>query len=503
MTVPKPLYIAPLAWLRPFVLLALALLSLASTAWAGREQRSVVISITLEPDSLDPTTSPTSAIGEIVHYNVFEGLVKIQENGTVAPLLAQSWQVDEQGKRYTFALRRGVIFHDGSVFDARAVRFTLERALAPHSPNKAKKALFDNIARFETPDPHTLVLHLHHADGNLLFRLGESPAAILHPASAAQAASHPIGTGPYQFVAWKKGWGVTLTKFAAYRYASQIKIAHATLRFLPSAVTQTELVDKVDVFYNLATHDTRRFRFNQNYQVLTGPSNGKAMLAINHRRPPLNDVRVRQALTHALDREAFIRQVLQGQGQPIGSHFSPTDTGYVHLSSVYPYDPARARALLKEAGVALPLALSITLPPAVYAHAGGPVVVAALAQVGITATLVPVTWAQWLDGTFKGDFDLTLINHVEPLDYQIYADPGYYFGYDSAEFRDLVLRHGASTQPRERQRLFMAMQRHLAADAVNAWIFTPQVSTVARKGLRGLWMNYPISVHDIAALSWD
>lgn len=503
MTVPKPLYIAPLAWLRPFVLLALALLSLASTAWAGREQRSVVISITLEPDSHDPTTSPTSAIGEIVHYNVFEGLVKIQENGTVAPLLAQSWQVDEQGKRYTFALRRGVIFHDGSVFDAQAVRFTLERALAPDSPNKAKKALFDNIARFETPNAHTLVLHLHHADGNTLFRLGESTAVILHPASADKAATSPIGTGPYRFVDWKKGWGVTLAKFHAYRHAAQIKLEQAVFRFTPNPVKHTELVREVDVFYNTVSQDSRRFRFNPNYQVLSGPSNGKTMLAINHRRPPLNDVRVRQAITHAIDREAFIQQVLAGQGQSIGSHFSPTDTGYVHLSGAYPYDPARARALLQQAGVALPLQLSITLPPAAYARTGGPVIAAALAEVGIVATLVPVDWGQWLGGTFKGDFELSLINHVEPLDYQIYADPSYYFGYDSAEFRDLVQRHGTSTHPRERQRLFMAMQRHLAADAVNAWIFTPQVSTVARKGLRGLWMNYPISVHDIGALSWD
>lgn len=484
---------------------ALALLaSMAAPVWAARADNSVVFSIALEPDSLDPTTSPTGTIGEVVHYNVFEGLVKIQENGEVAALLAQSWKVDAQGLRYTFALRPGVKFHDGAVFDAAAVRFTLERAQAAGSTNKAKKALFDNIARLETPDPLTVVLHLHHADSSTLFRLGECTAAILHPASAAQAATHPVGTGPYRFVGWKKGWGVTLAKSATYRNRAQVKVEQATFRFIPSeALAQGEGASDVDVFFNLATQDSSRFRFNQAYQVLIGTSTGKALLAMNHRRAPLNDARVRQAITHAIDREAFIREVLDGQGRAIGSHFSPTDPGYVHLSGVYPYDPSRARALLQQAGVGAPLALTITLPPTWYARTGGPVIAAALAEVGIVATLVPVDWAQWLAGTFKGEFELSLINHVEPLDYQIYTDPDYYFGYDSAAFRSLVARHGAAAHPRERQRLFAQMQRHLAADAVNAWIFAPQVSTVARKGLKGLWMNYPVIVHDIAALSWE
>ena len=126
-----------------------------------------------------------------------------------------------------------------------------------------------------------------------------------------------------------------------------------------------------------------------------------------------------------------------------------------------------------------------------------------LARVGIVAELQRLSWEQWLNGPFKGQFDMTLINHVEPLDYRIYADPGYYFGYDSPAFRDLVQRHGAADNARERQLLWSELQRQLARDAVNAWIFAPQVGTVVRKGLRGTWMNYPIFVHDIAAMWWE
>jgi len=478
---------------------------LSAPARAQSAKDSVVVSLSLEPSSLDPTSQAAASIGEVVHYNVFENLVRIEENGTLSGQLAHAWQQDASGLRYTFQLRKDVVFHDGAVMDAQAVRFSLERGGAAQSTNKAKKALFDNIARVETPDRWTVVVTLHQADASTLFRLGESSAVILHPASAAQAATLPVGTGPYRFVQWKKGWGVTLSKSAGYRHAAQVALEQVTFRFLPDPKAQKEAVQagEIDLLFNIATSHATRFRNDPRYQVLIGASSGKGMLAINHRRPPLGDLRVRQAITHAIDREAFIKHVLNGLGRAIGSHFSPTDAGYLHLTSLYSFDPRRARALLKAAGVPLPLTLSMALPPTPYARTGGPFLAQALAQVGIEVRLQPVDWAQWMAGPFKGDFDLTLINHVEPLDYAIYTDPGYYFGYDSAAFRALVARHDGSSSARERSMLFAQIQRYLAADAVNAWIFAPQLSTVSRKGLKGVWVNYPIFAHDLAAMSWE
>ena len=466
--------------------------------------RALVINISLEPDSLDPTSAPAASIGEVVHYNVLEGLTRIEESGATSPLLAQSWEMSPDGKTYTFRLQPGVHFHDGAVFDAAAVLFTFERAKAPDSRNKARKALFDNIARVTAPDPLTVVLQLHRPDGNTLFRLGENTAVILHPASAAQAARHPVGTGPYRLEQWDKGKSITLAKYEAYRRAAQVRVDKAVFRFInaPDAQVAAVQAGEVDVLFNFATRNVDRLVVNKHYQVLIGASSGKGMLALNHRHKPLDDVRVRRAISHAIDRETFIREVLDGRGKAIGSHFSPTDAGYVHLAGMYPYDPARARVLLKEAGVTLPLKMTLTLPPTPYARAGGPVVAADLAKVGIELQLEQVEWSQWLAGVFKGQFDMTLINHVEPLDYQIYADPRYYFGYDSAAFRTLVARHAASSNARERRMLFLQMQRHLAEDAVNAWIFAPQISTVVRKGLKGVWMNYPIFAHDVAAMYW-
>lgn len=480
-------------------------LGMAPMAQAQTAPRGLSINISLEPDSLDPTMAPAASIGEVVHYNVLEGLTKIEENGAVTALLAESWAQDPDGKACTFRLRKDVVFHDGAPFDASAVKFSFERAMAPGSTNKLRKALFDNIARIDTPDPRTVILVLHRPDAHLLFRLGEAGAVVLHPDSAAQAASWPVGTGPYRLEQWVRGKHIALVKADSYRQRARVRIAQVSFRFINDPVAQAAAVQagEIDLFFNFATHNVRRFQGDSRYQVLIGSSGGKGMLAFNHRRKPLDDVRVRRAITHAIDREAFIRDVLEGRGKAIGSHFAPTDAGYVHLAGMYPYDPERARALLKEAGVSTPLELRLTLPPTPYARAGGPAVAAGLARVGIVLKIEQVEWAQWLSGAFKGQFDLTLINHVEPLDYLIYTDPQYYFGYDSQPFRDLVARHAASSHARERQMLFVDIQRHLAIDAVNAWVFTAQIGTVARKGLRGVWMNYPIFAHDIAAMWWE
>ena len=468
-------------------------------------ERSVVINLSLEPDSLDPTMAAAAAVGEVTHYNVLEGLTQITENGAVQPLLAESWNTDPNGLACTFRLRQGVRFHDGSALNAAAVRFSFERAVAPGSTNKSRKALFDNIATVVTPDAHTVTLTLHHPDPHLLFRLGEGPAVILHPDTAAQAASAPVGTGPYRVQRWERGQRITLVKAESHRHAAQVRMERAVYRFLNDLEAQDNALraGEIDVLFNFATQTVRRFQDNSHYQVLIGASGGKGMLALNHRSKPLDDVRVRRAITHAIDREGFIRTALDGRGVVIGSHFSPTDAGYVHLASLHPYDPARARTLLKQAGVQTPLRLELALPPAPYAHVGGPLIARDLAQVGIEANIQQLSWQQWLQGPFKGQFDMTLINHVEPLDYRIYTDPGYYFGYDSPAFRALVERHASATNARERQMLFSQMQRHLAQDAVNAWIFAPQIGTVVRKGLRGTWMNYPIFAHQIAAMWWE
>jgi peptide/nickel transport system substrate-binding protein len=487
-------------------LCALVLAVIALSASAQTRKDSAVLAMVLEPTGLDPTTAPAAAIGEIVHYNILEGLTKIGMNGAVTPLLAESWSMDPDGKTYTFKLRKGVKFQDGEAFDSSEVKFSFERAKDEKSTNKAKKAVFDNISSISTPDPHTVILVLNNADGNLLFRLGENTAVILDPKSADGTATKPVGTGPYTLTEWKKGSSVTLTKWPGFRDPASIKLNKVTFRFIndPAARVAALLAGDIDAVPRLdAPQSVKQFQADKRFTVAIGSTAGKGIMTINNKKKPFDDVRVRRALMHAIDRKAFIDGVLEGLAQPIGSHMAPTDAGYLDLTGVYAYNPEKAKALLKEAGVATPLDVTLTLPPPQYARKGGEVIAAQLAKVGINAKIENVEWAQWLSGPFKGNFDLTVINHVEPLDFMQYTNTGYYWGYDSKAFRDLAAKYATEGNAKERTRLFGEIQKMLTTDAVNAFIFNPAQTAVSKKGLKGVWSSSPIFANDLSALSWE
>ena len=479
---------------------------ISATAQAQTRKDSVVLGMILEPTSLDPTTAPAAAIGEVVHYNLLEGLTKINADGSITPLLAESWTMDADGKAYTFKLRKGVKYQDGATFDSAAVKFSFERAKAEKSTNKAKGAVFNNIAHISTPDAHTVVLVLNNPDGNFLFRMGENTAVILHPSTADAAATKPVGTGPYKLENWSKGSAITLTKWDAYRDAANVKLKRVTFRFINDASAQVAalLAGDIDGMPRFQSPQSlKQFQTDKRFVVEMGNTAGKGIMTINNKKKPFDDVRVRRALSHAIDKKAFIDGVFEGLAKPIGSHMAPTDAGYVDLTGQYAFDPEKAKALLKEAGVQTPLNVTLTLPPPPYARKGGEILAAQLAKVGIVAKIENVEWAQWLGGTFKGNFDLTVINHVEPLDYMAYANPQYYWGYDSKAFRDLAAKHASTTTAKERTQLFGDMQRMITKDAVNVFLFNATNTAVYRKGLKGLWSSSPIFANDMSAVSWQ
>jgi peptide/nickel transport system substrate-binding protein len=487
-------------------LCAAALLLTPEVQAQARKDGSAVLGIVLEPPGLDPTMAPAASIGEIVHYSVLEGLTKINMDGSITPLLAESWSIDPDGKSYTFKLKKGVKFHDGEAFDAADVKFSFERAKAEGSTNKAKKAVFDNIARIDTPDPFTVIVVLNQADGNFLFRMGENTAVILDPKSAATTSTKPIGTGPFKFDSWAKGASVTLVKNDAYRTAAAVKLKKVTYRFISDNAAQVAalLAGDVDgIPRGVSAQNVKQFQSDARFSVTIGGTEGKTIVSINNKKKPFDDVRVRRALAAAIDRKAVIDGSSEGYGKPIGSHLVPSDAGYIDLTGANPYNPEKAKALLKEAGVALPLNVTLALPPPGYARQGGEIVAAQLAKVGINAKIENVEWAQWLSGPFKGNFDLTIISHVEPLDFDRYADPKYYWGYDSKAYNKLLADYNSSADAKTRTKLIGDIQRQLATDAVNVYLYQLPQFAIGKKQLKGMWSSSPIFANDLAALSWQ
>ena len=482
-------------------------LSLTDGAVAQARKDSVVLGMVLEPaPGLDPTVAPAAAIGEVVHLSVLEGLTKINMDGKITPLLAESWSTDPDGKVYTFKLRKGVKFHDGEAFDASDVKFSFERAKAPGSTNKAKKAVFDNISRIDTPDASTVIVVLNNADGNFLFRMGENTAVILDPKSAPTDATKPIGTGPFKFESWAKGSSITLVKNDQYRDAAKVQMKKVTYRFINDAAAQVAalLAGDIDGMPRYgALESLKQFQGDPRFSVTAGGTEGETIMTINNRKKPFDDVRVRRALAAAIDRKAVIDGAQEGFGVPIGSHMVPSDAGYVDLTSVNPYNPEKAKALLKEAGVTTPLNVTLTLPPPAYARKGGEIIASQLAKIGVVAKIENVEWAQWLSGAFKGNYDLTIVSHTEPLDFDRYADPSYYYGYDSKAYKDLFTAYNSTADAKGRLKLLGDIQRQLATDSVNAYLFQLPQFAVGNKRLKGMWSSSPIAANDLGALTWQ
>jgi peptide/nickel transport system substrate-binding protein len=489
-----------------YVLAALLTLLPALTVQAQPRKTTVVIGMTLEPPGLDPTTGAAAAIGEIVYLNVMEALTRINADGSVSPGLAESWVVSPDLKTYTFKLRQGVKFHNGESFDAEKVRFSFTRAAAADSTNKDKTVL-RNIQTTETPDAHTVKLTLAQGNPDMPFLLGQSTAVIVEPRSAPTNANRPVGTGPFKFESWSKGSSVTLSKWDDFRHASATRLTRVTFRFIgdPAAQVAALLSGDVDAFPRVAASQADELlRADGRFAVWSTRTKGKTILAMNNRRKPLDDVRVRRAISLAIDRKALIDGAVNGLGVAIGSHMVPGDYGYTDLTRLSTLDLPRARQLMQQAGVATPLELSLKLPPPPYARQGGEIIAAQLAKIGIVCKIENVEWAQWLSGVYRDkQYDLSIISHVEPLDLMRYAEPDYYWQYDSQAFRDIMVRVNSLPNGTERLKALGDAQRQLADDAVNAWLFQFAPLSVADKRLKGLWKDSPVFANDLTAAYWE
>lgn len=491
---------------RDFALTIPAAAALASApAFSQARKDAVVLGMTLEPPGLDPTAGAASAIAEIVHYNILETLTRINSDGSVTPLLAERWEVSPDLRTYTFILRKGIRFSNGEPFNAQTVKFSFDRAAGEKSTNKDKRT-FAAMESVRPIDEHTVVIINKEPDPDFLFYLGQATAVIVEPKSADGNNATPVGTGPYVLDRWNKGSSVALRASPTYRNAHALRIKRATFRFIsdPAAQVAAVLSGDVDAFVRVTQRGAEQFKANSRLQTIASGSRAKTVLAINNKKKPLDDVRVRRAIAAAIDRKAVIAGAGDGFGVPIGSHYVPGAAGYIDTTGVNPYNPEKARALLKEAGIATPLELSLVLPPPPYARQGGEVIVAQLAKIGITAKVQNVEWAQWLANTFGGahNYDLTIISHVEPFDLANFTKPDYYWGYNNPKFNELFSRIKNTADVAQRNKLLGDAQKMLADDAVLAWLYQPQWLTVANRRLTGLWKDMPIFVNDLSALSW-
>jgi peptide/nickel transport system substrate-binding protein len=484
------------------LLLTACVLALAGPAYAKTD---ITLGMQLEPPSLDPTGEAAAAVDEVLYANVMEGLTRIASDGSIQPALARAWDVSADGLEYTFLLKDGVTFHDGTTFEAADVVFSLDRARAEDSTN-AQKALFAGIESVEALNDMVVRITLSAPNGNFPFNLGWGDAVIVAPESVDTIATNPIGTGPFKFEEWRQGDQISLVKNPEY-WGEPVALDRAVFKFIsdPTAAFAAMMTGDVDAFPVFpAPENLAQFEVDPRFRVIVGSTEGETILSTNNMQPPFDDVRVRQALAHAIDRQAIVDGAMFGFGTPIGTHFAPHNPAYVDLTALSSYDPEKAKALLAEAGYADGFTTTLKLPPPSYARRGGEIIAAQLRDVGIETEISNLEWAQWLEQVFRGrDYGLTIVSHTEPMDIGIYARDDYYFQYQSDDFKAIMESLNLATDPAERTAILQQAQEHIARDYVNGYLFQLAKTGVADARIRGLWANAPTQANDLTAVYWE
>lgn len=462
---------------------------------------SLTIAQGVEPPGLDPSTATSAAIPRVVYGNVLEGLVRIDRDGKIIPALASEYKISKDGKEYTFLLKKGVKFHDGKAFEAEDVKFTFERLMDPNITIPNRK-YYNDIEAVDLIDPHTVKFKLKNVNSMFLFNLARPDSIIINKQTADRLKTAPVGTGPFKFVEWVRGDRIHLEKFAAYHRKGLPYLDKVTFKFIgdPSAQIASLKAGDVDVIgYDVSPENALLLEKDPKFKVLNGYTTTEVILSTNQTRKPFDDVRVRRAMAHAIDRSALIKGAMSGYGVPIGSHMDPGNPYYIDLTSAYPYNPAKARQLLAEAGYPNGFEAVIKVPERfAYAKRSGEILTDMLAQVGIRLKIELTEWGQWIDRVFRNaDFDLTVIGHAEPFDIDIYANPKYYFRYDNPKFQETLKKAEMEPDPKLRRDLYIALQKMISEDAVNGFLFVLPSLPTMKKEVMNWWKDYPMTCQDV------
>lgn len=461
--------------------------------------KTLSVGATLEPPTLDPTMSDAASIPQLLLYNVYETLVKMDSDGTIKPLLAERWDVSSDRTTYTFNLQQGAKFASGTAVDAAAVVAGIQRMR--NSTSTTIKRQLAPIASVTAQDSGTVVVTLSRPSNEWLFSMTSSAGMIVDPA-ATDMATKPMGSGPFAYGSWTKGDSITLTKNTKY-WGTPGRFDDVVFRYYvdPNAMITAMLSGDLDIISNLqAPQSLSQFADTAKFTVVEGTTTGEVTMGFNHSNPALAQLKVRQAICYAIDRKALLNTVWAGHGQLIGTMSSPTEPYYEDLSNTYPYDPAKAKELLAEAGVSN-LSLRLRVPVTKYATDSATFVQSQLKDVGIAVTIEQLDFSRWLTEVFtNGDYDMTIVNHAEPRDLVQWANPKYYWHYDNPELQALVQEADAGSSD-DYVRLMKQASELLAHDAAADWLFLIPNLVVTTTDVTGIGQNATSLSFDLTTIA--
>lgn len=482
-------------------LIALAL----ALSWSHASAQTVTLAMGAQPETLDPhKTAATSSFR--VTKSIYDGLVEPDREGEIVGGLAEAWDISEDGLTWTFTLREGVSFHDGSLLGSEDVVATLNRVMAEETASP-RAGEFEAIASVEAAGPHTVVLELSEPSPALLATLASGWGAIL-PADKVAAghdfANDPVGTGPFRFDTWVRDSFVRFNRFDDY-YRGASELDTVTIRFIEDSAVQLQglIAGELDIIDTVSPADFDRIRQEGELELVQEPSGTVLVASLNQRRPHLDDPRVRRALNYAIDKEVVL-EVAYGGGELIGTYMEAGSPWYPDDVEPFSYDPERARALLDEAGVEEGWTVDLALPAAFETHVeAGQIIQSMLRDVGVDADIRMVEWGVWLSDVYGGDrdFDMTVIGHTGRLDPvgrlgSFDAAERNYVGFEDAQATEMLRVAARSPDWDERRQLYADVLRHMHDEPPFVYLGTALFTYAHHQSVDGFWITPLLDTFD-------
>lgn len=485
-------------------LLTLSACGGGSNGGSGEVKDTFVFGLSQELTDLDPHQETDAATRSIL-FNIFEGLVKATPDGDVTPAVAEDYAVSNDATVYTFNLRDGITFHDGNPVTAEDVKYSLERSREINGEASPLNAISD----ISIPDEDTIVITLDKGNSEFIYNL---TCAILEKANDQDQQTAPVGTGPFSIVELREGEYLDLAKYDGYWNAEELGdyVSNVRVKFIASAQ---------DAYVELQGHSIDALQYltadqidglGDDYNIVEATMMLVHGMFINNQYEPLKDVRVRQALNYAVNRDEINQQLFGGKSPEIQTHGYPTITAWYNADTegTYTYDPDKAMELLKEAGYENGFDLVITVPKNFTQHVDTAVLIKEqLAKVGINASVNEVEWNTWLSDVYQGrDYQATVIG----FDISSLSPATWYVRYYSTSSNDMTNFSNAeydaaydqavaSIDHEEKFQLYGKLQQILAEEGASVFIEDPADFVAVSADFTG-YTPYPVSAVDFSLI---
>lgn len=446
---------------------------------------TVTIGLKLAPPSLDIRRQSGSAIEQVLIGNVYEGLVSRDSDNAVQPGLAKSWDISTDGTTYTFHLNRNMTFSNGDVLDADDVAWSINQLKEKQYYNANQ---VESLSKAEALDANTVRITLSSPDSNLLWYLTGRPGLVFDKDATYNAKTQAVGSGPYTVESFDSASKMVLKANPKYwGTAHKPATQHVVIDFITDDNAAVNALKSGDVDVLSPVNATLAKSLDTNtYHVSASDGSDKFVLAFNCANKKLADKRVRQAIRYGINHKEIIAS-RGGVDTALGGPIPSVDPGYEDLTGLYPYDVAKAKQFMREAGYSTSKPLKLTLTYAnTYGTELGDQLKSQLAAIGIDLNINYVEFSTWLqDVHANGDYELSLVDHAESHDFYKWTTPEYYYHYDNRNVQALYAKALAATDEKESDEYLKQAAKTVSEDAPADWLFGYRVTVAYNKGVKG------------------